>query len=121
MSMRSMADYAWEIPEEKLEELLPGIVEEIGSLDEQELEDFTTLDIAKPDKPFSEDILKTVQKVVDFGKSHGLELSFGWRYLQDGDDADTFKPWFVYCDNAITINPAFKAIGGVLNTWVVYG
>lgn len=80
MSMRSMADYAWEIPEEKLEELIPGIIGEIESLDEQEFEDYVML-----------------------------------------DDADTFKPWYVYCGNAYTINPAFKALGGFLNSWVVYG
>lgn len=121
MSMRSMADYAWEIPEEKLEELIPGIIGEIESLDEQEFEDYVMLDDAEPDEPFSEDVLKVVEKVKEFGKSHGLELSFGWRYLQDGDDADTFKPWYVYCGNAYTINPAFKALGGFLNSWVVYG
>ena len=122
MSMRSSADYAWEIPEEKLEELIPGLIGEIEALDEQEFEEAVAYDSPDdPDEPFAEKVLKVIEKVKEFGKTHGLVLGFGWRYLQDGDDADSFKPWYVYCENAYTINPAFKALGGVLNTWVVYG
>lgn len=122
MSMRSMADYAWEIPEEKLKKLIPGIIKEINALDEQEFEEAVCYDSPnEPNEPFSEDVMKVISKVKEFGKAHGLVLSFGWRYLQDGDDADTFKPWYVYCENAFTINPVFKELGGVLNTWVVYG
>lgn len=115
MSMRSFAEYAYEITPEKLEECLPGIIEEIDSL--EGFEEFVSMQ----DDEGTEEIRATVKKVVDFGASKGLELSFGWRYLDDGDDAGEFKNWYVYCDNAVTLHPAFKALGGIMNTWVTVG
>ena len=115
MSMRSSAEYAFEISPEILEEHLPGIVERVDSL--EGFEDFVTLE----DEEGTEEIHAVVKEIKDFGESFGLELSFGWRYLEDGDDEGEFKNWYVYCDNAYTLNPAFKKLGGIINSWVVFG
>ena len=119
MSNRIFAESAYEIPSEALEKGIPGILQEIKDASEDFIE-YVQDDEGDLDN-FSEEVNSIVDKIIKFGEEHGLELAIGYRYLEDADDDGLMNPWYVWCVNAVTLNPAFTKAGGELSLWTVAG
>lgn len=110
MSMHNYGDSAYEIPLDTLRKHLPESVAHF-----EDMEDQSDLTDEVDAETFAH-----VEKVKEWGKSLGLELGIGYRNIED-ENPDDLPCWYVFCENAVTINPAFTALGGELIHWSTFG
>lgn len=117
MSMKTYANSGWVIPKEVLEKEFP---EDMKFLSENEDSYIEWLQGSADDEiEESARFFEINEKIKEWGKSKGLELSFDYTCMDE--DNDEVQGWLCFCDNAITINPAFKEIGGEQFLWTTYG
>lgn len=122
MSDRTYADCAYEIFPSILENHIPGILEEINN-NYDELIEYLQDDEMTLEQTNS-NVQAIINKVLDFGKVNGLDLNFGYRSFDEDetdDEGNELFEWYVYCNNAVTINPVFSKIGGKLSLWTTWG
>jgi len=118
MSMKTYANSGWVIPKEVLEKEFP---EDMKFLSENEeecnewMQNDNRANGTELDKKFND----IFEKIRTWGKSKGLDLFFDYTCMDE--DNDEVQGWLCFCDNAITINPAFKEIGGEQFLWTTYG
>ncbi len=117
MSMKTYANGGWVIPREVLEKEFPKELEFLSENEDAYIEwlQGSADDEIEESARFSE----INEKIKEWGKSKGLELSFD--YTSMDEDNEEFFGWLCFCDNAVTINPAFKEIGGSQFLWTTYG
>ena len=116
MSMRTYANHGYIIPKSVLEANLPEEIKFISENEEQFVEwvqdgDFEDENISK----FEE----INERIKEWGKSKGLELSID--YTPMDEDNEEIVGWLCFCDNAVTVNPAFSEIGGESHLWTTWG
>lgn len=117
MSMNTYANSGWVIPREVLEKEFPKELEFLSENEDAYIEwlQCSADDEIEESARFSE----INEKIKEWGKSKGLELSFDCTYMDEYNDE--MQEWLCFCDNAITLNPAFKEIGGEQFLWTTYG
>lgn len=107
------ANHCWIIPRNVLESIFPGLPEyfdeNIDSFCDVISGDF------KDDSKIYPEIQCEMDKVIEWGRGKGLELVFSFSNADVEDDQEVV--WLCACTNAVTINPAFEAVGGVEHLW----
>jgi hypothetical protein len=118
MSMKSYANHGWIIPKEVLKKELPEVMEYLEN-EEEDFERWMQDDYEGEDAEKSERFMECRNKIVSWGRSKGLELVLDYTVMDE--DNENPERWMVFCENAYTINPAFKEIGGEEILWTTYG
>lgn len=120
MSMRSYANHGYIIPMTILTKNLPEVMEYINAnLDEWVSwvqDDYEEQDEAE-DKSIH--FQECTDKILAWGRSVDLKLTIDYTGMDEDNEEE--HQWMCFCDNAFTLNPAFKAAGGESILWTTWG
>jgi len=119
MSMKTYANHGYIIPTEVLKKELPSVMEYL----EAESEDFERWmqdDYEEQDEALDKSIhfQKCHDDIKEWGSSKGLKLCLDYT-LMDEDNEESYQ-WLCFCENAVTLNPAFSEVGGESFSWTTY-
>lgn len=117
MAMKTYASSAWEIPSSVLEKNFPNDYKFIKENESELVEWLQGMDV---EESIANRFTTITEEFVSWCETKGLEVGFDYRGLDDDNDPDLLKEWFIWCENAITINPAFKELGGEQVLWTVF-
>lgn len=115
MGMRTYASSAWEIPASVLEK---NFSEDYNFLIENESEFTDWLQDGEVDEELATRFKAITDSFKAWCAEKNLSVAFDYRGLDD--DNDPMNQWMIVCENAVTINPAFKDLGGDLVHWTVF-
>ena len=120
MSMRTYANHGYVIPKDVLRKELPDVMEYLDS-EEEDFSRWVEDDYEEEDESLDKSIhfQESLDKIKAWGASKGLELSID--YTNMDEDNEDRESWLCFCENAYTLNPAFKDIGGESTLWTTYG
>jgi hypothetical protein len=116
MSMKSYANSAWEIPASVLEKNFP---DQYKFIMENESEFSDWLQDTEVEEELSNRFTTITEEFVSWCESKGLEVGFDYRSADE--ENDNMNLWMIWCENAITINPVFKELGGTQVLWTTFG
>lgn len=119
MGIHTMACHGFIIPKNVLQAHLPEVIEYLDRNEKafaQWLEDSHE---GKEDKALSAQFLECLQKIKEWGSDRKLELTVDFTAMSHSNVSLKKELWVCYCENAYTLNPAFKAAGGRQFWWVI--
>ena len=119
MSMKTGANHGWVIPKEVLKKELHKEMEFIEEHEEQFAEWILDNSSISEERELTIQFEEIYGNIKQWGKSKGLELVLDYTCMDE--DNDEVESWLCFCENAYTLNPAFKEIGGEQLLWTTFG